>query len=119
VRDTPLLDPAPWPDTLPVARYRFTAEMADDLRLPVYAGSLLRGVFGAALRRTACMTGQRHCPDCPLWRSCPYPALFETPPQPSVLEQRFSQVPNPYVIEPPLGQTELRAGELLVFNIWC
>lgn len=105
------------PETLPVARYRFTAEMQDDLHLPSYAGSLMRGVFGAALRRCACMTRQRHCPDCPLWRSCPYPALFETPPQPTALGQQFSQVPNPYVIEPPLGLRELKAGELLVFNM--
>jgi hypothetical protein len=42
---------------LPVARYRFSFRMADDLRLPEYAGSLLRGQFGAALRRTACITG--------------------------------------------------------------
>lgn len=45
--------PVPAGTRLPVARYRFTFRMQDDLRLPEYAGSLLRGQFCAALRRTA------------------------------------------------------------------
>lgn len=103
---------------LAIARYRFTACFDQDLRLPEYAGSVLRGAFGAALRRTACMTGQPHCPDCPLWRSCPYPALFETPPRQTLLRQQFSQVPNPYVIEPPSwGTRSIAAGEPLVFHM--
>lgn len=103
-----------------LARYRLTARLEGDLLLPEYAGSLLRGVLGAALRRTACMTGQAVCQDCPLWRSCPYPALFEVPPQPTQLGQQFSQVPNPYVIEPPplsVQRTRLAAGEDLVFHL--
>jgi len=64
------------------------------------------------------MTGLPSCPNCPLWHSCPYPALFETPPQPTQLDQQFSQPPNPYVIEPPpLGWRHIRAGELLVFHM--
>jgi hypothetical protein len=64
---------------LPLARYRFTFRMEEELRLPEFAGSLLRGQFGASLRRTACMTGAPVCPGCPLYRTCPYPAIFETP----------------------------------------
>jgi hypothetical protein len=103
---------------LAIARYRFTARMLGELRLPTYAGSLLRGIFGAALRRTACMTGLPSCPPCGLWRTCPYPALFETPPSPTQLPQQFEQVPNPFVIEPPpLGLRGLAAGEDLVFHM--
>jgi hypothetical protein len=106
------------PAILPLTRYRITAVMHDELRLPDYAGSLLRGVFGAALRKAACMTGMPACPACPLWRTCPYPALFETPPQATQLRQQFSQVPNPYVIEPPpLGTRSIGAGEALVFHM--
>jgi hypothetical protein len=65
---------------LPVARYRFIFSMQDELRLPEFSGSLLRGQFGASLRRVACMTGLPECPGCPLYRTCPYPAIFETPP---------------------------------------
>lgn len=103
---------------LPVARYRYTARFEADLALPDYAGSLLRGVFGAVLRRHACTTGLSDCKACPLWRSCAYPAIFETPPQPTQFEQKFSQVPNPYVIEPPpIGMRHLAAGEPLVFHM--
>jgi hypothetical protein len=103
---------------LPVARYRFAFRMADDLPLPEYSGSLLRGQFGAALRRTACMTGARECPPCPLYRTCPYPAIFEAPPPEAHALQRFSEIPNPYVIEPPpLGTRHIGAGELMSFHI--
>ena len=87
--------------TLPIARYRFTFRAEHNIRLPQYAGSLLRGQFGAALRRAACMTGLQHCPDCPLFRTCSYPAIFETPAPAQHALQKFSHVPNPYVIEPP------------------
>lgn len=103
---------------LPLARYRFTAVFEADLVLPDYAGALLRSCFGAALRETICSTGQSDCKACPLYRSCAYPALFETPPRPTQFEQRFSQVPNPYVIEPPpIGCTQLPAGQALNFHM--
>jgi hypothetical protein len=103
---------------LPVARYRFAFRMQSDLRLPDFAGSLLRGQFGAALRRTACMTGAKTCTGCPLLATCPYPAIFETPAPPSHHLQKFSQVPNPYVIEPPpLGTRSIAAGEVLSFGM--
>jgi hypothetical protein len=88
--------------------------MEDDLRLPEYSGSMLRGQFGAALRRTACITGARECDPCPLYRTCPYPAIFETPAPETHPLQRFSQVPNPYVIEPPpLCTRHVPAGEIV------
>lgn len=103
---------------LPIARYRFTFRMQDDLRLPQYAGSLLRGQFGAALRRTACLTDAPTCKGCPLLATCPYPEIFETPPPAEHRLQRFSQVPNPYVIEPPaFGTHSVPAGKNLVFEM--
>lgn len=105
-------------DVLPVARYRFSFRMQDELRLPEYSGSLLRGNFGAALRRTACMTGLPECTGCPLYRTCPYPAIFEMPAPETHSLQRFSQVPNPYVVEPPpLGTRHVPAGEIFSFAI--
>jgi hypothetical protein len=103
---------------LPVARYRLSFRMQDELHLPDYSGSLLRGNFGAALRRTACMTGLPVCAGCPLFRTCPYPAIFETPAPQTHLLQRFSQVPNPYVVEPPpLGTRHVPTGEIFSFSM--
>lgn len=103
---------------LPIARYRFTARWQDAVRLPQYAGSLLRGQFGAALRHMACMTRQSRCADCPLQSTCPYTQIFEAPPPPAHALQKFSAIPNAYVIEPPpLGARDYAAGEDLVFHM--
>lgn len=102
---------------LPVVRLRFTAVFGEDLDWPAHGGALLRGVFGAALRQGVCSTGLPRCTECPLRASCAYPAVFETPPAPTQFAQRFEQVPNPYVIEPPAGPTKLRSGAPLVFHM--
>jgi predicted nucleotidyltransferase len=113
-------DPATVPagTRLPIARYRFTFRMRADLRLPEFSGSLLRGQFGAALRRAACITRARTCDGCPLLATCPYPAIFATPAPAEHPLQKFSAVPNPYVIEPPpLGTRFVAAGENLSFAL--
>jgi hypothetical protein len=103
---------------LPVARYRFAFRMQDDLRLPEFAGSLLRGQFGAALRRTACLTGAKTCGGCPLLSTCPYPAIFEAPPPATHHLQKFAQVPNAFVVEPPpRGSRCVAAGKTLSFSM--
>jgi len=108
------------PLPLPIARYRFTAVVQQPLQLPDYAGSLLRGQFGAALRQVACMTRQPTCTGCPLLQTCPYTRIFEAAPPAKGQHalQDFSQIPNPYVMEPPApGARTLQAGEALVFHM--
>lgn len=105
---------------LPIARYRFTARVQQTLALPDYAGSLLRGQFGAALRNVACMTRQPTCPGCPLLQTCPYTRIFEAPPpaKGSHALQDFSQIPNPYVMEPPTpGARVLNADQEFQFHL--
>jgi hypothetical protein len=105
--------------TLPLARYRLDFEVETPLHLPAYAGSTLRGAFGAALRATACMTRQKTCDGCPLIHTCPYAVLFETrPPADGHTLQKFTQVPHPYVIEPPQwGERDYAPGERLAFHL--
>lgn len=106
------------PEDWPVARYRLTFEVTKPMTLPDYGGSAIRGAFGHALRRTACMTHQTSCPSCPLYRTCPYAAIFEPPPPAEHELQRFSSVPVPYVIEAPLGgRRTIEAGERLSFTV--
>ena len=103
---------------LAVARYQFNFEVQDTLHLNFYSGSMLRGVFGHALRHLACMTKMANCKECPLYRTCPYPEIFETPPPEQHSLQDFSQIPAPYVIEPPpMGERVYRAGEILSFSM--
>jgi hypothetical protein len=90
------------------------------LELPHYAGSLLRGQFGSALRHIACMTRQPTCAGCPLQSTCPYSQIFEAPapPKGSHALQNFSDIPNPYIMEPPPPSARaLQAGEDFVFHI--
>jgi hypothetical protein len=105
------------PDPFPVARYRLEFETERALHLPEYAGSALRGVFGHALRRLACVTRERDCKRCALYRRCPYPQIFETPPPPEA-RRVYSEIPHPFVVEPPpWGTREHAPGSVLRFHL--
>ena len=91
---------------LPLARYRFRFEIAGGTEsrewlLKKYLGSAWRGVFGAALRNTVCVTRQPTCDGCALLSSCPYPQIFENrPPAGAEKMTRYPRTPGPYVLEP-------------------
>lgn len=104
--------------SFPAGRYRFEFEVTEPINFPEYAGSAIRGAFGWALRHIACMTRQRECRGCPLWRTCPYATLMETQPPDGHVLQKFSQIPHPYVIEPPeLGARVYEPGEVFGFHV--
>ena len=104
--------------TFPLARYRFEWRAGSTVSFPEYSGSMLRGAFGHALRQLACMTKQKECAGCPLISTCPYPAVFEPPPPVSHALQKFSQIPVPYVIEPPeWGARQVAKGEAFSFHL--
>jgi hypothetical protein len=104
---------------LHLTRYRFDCIAQTPIRLPDYAGSLLRGAFGRALRQVACITREKDCAPCTLKRACPYTAVFAPgrPEQPHPLLQN-SDIPAPYVIEPPLwGARIVAPGESFCFHM--
>lgn len=104
--------------SLPIIRYQLTFQVTEPIQLPEYAGSTLRGAFGRALRKIACMTKQTDCKGCPLYRTCPYTNIFETPAPTQHELQKFSQVPNGYIIEPPeWGEKIYFEGEKLQFSL--
>jgi len=84
----------------PLARLHFVATADHDLQLPRFTGSMLRGAFGHALKNLVCVTGLDDCRQCPLYRSCAYPAVFQPPP-PAHAGRGHAQIPVPYVVEPP------------------
>ena len=103
---------------LDLARFRLDYTVTAPLHLHYYAGSQLRGAFGHALKFTVCVVRHQECRECPLYRGCAYPEIFETPAPEEHHLQKFSQAPNPYVIEPPpLGARDYRAGETLSFGL--
>ena len=58
--------------SLSLGRYRLDWRVTRSIRLPDYAGSMLRGAFGHALRSIGCITREKDCAACPLRRDCPY-----------------------------------------------
>ncbi|HPE61152.1 MAG: CRISPR system precrRNA processing endoribonuclease RAMP protein Cas6 [Thiothrix sp.] len=99
---------------LAVARYRFRLQAETPIRLPAYAGSSWRGVFGHALRHSVCVTRAPTCDGCLLQGSCVYSVVFQTPARRDPLLIRVSDAPHPYIIEPlaTSGRT-FAAGEPL------
>ncbi len=91
--------PAP---ALPVGRYRMRFAAAGRLAMgDRYLGSAWRGALGHALKKTVCVTRERDCPTCLLYRSCVYPYVFETPPPPDTGKMRcYPAAPHPFVLEP-------------------
>ena len=88
--------------SLTLSQYRFTLLAEQEMRLPEYLGSTLRGGFGHVFRRICCATSQRDCKGCPLAQQCAYATIFEpSPPPDSSALRNLEEIPRPFVIEPP------------------
>ncbi|MFN3854224.1 MAG: CRISPR system precrRNA processing endoribonuclease RAMP protein Cas6 [Phreatobacter sp.] len=110
------MDPVRLSETVLVHRLVFEVRALDPIRLPDFAGSMLRGAYGHALRRLACMTGAKLCAGCGLAQLCPYPALFE--PSIRVLTTpRGGAPPPPFAIEPPDAERKIAPGEKWRFGL--
>ena len=108
---------APTSTPLPIARLHLTVRAEGPLQLPPYAGSMLRGAFGHALLALSPLPHTDGKP-CALHASCPYCQLFAAPPLPAHSLQKFSHMPQPYVIEPPTGGAQqLQAGQSFGFGL--
>lgn len=111
-------NPLNLPERLPIARYRLSFALADELILPPYAGSTLRGAFGHALRRATCMTRQKECAGCPLIDTCPYSRIFATPPNDLLNKSQQQNPPQPYIIEAPAQEPRFHsAGSRYQFDL--
>lgn len=104
---------------LRVERFRFVCRARDEMRLPPYAGSALRGMFGHALKRTVCVMDPPECASCLIYRSCVYPYVFETPPPPGAQRMRkYPAAPHPFVVAPRFTPREvMEAGAAFHFDV--
>ncbi len=83
-------------------RFKFTA--IDNINLPLFAGSVFRGGFGAALRKCCCTMPEKNCKDCMLASLCVYAAVFETAiSHVKKKNYQLSDYPRPFIIEPAFG----------------
>lgn len=84
-------------------RLRFHLKALNDCDLPAWKGSLLRGAFGHALKKTVCtMRSSQRCDDCLLRSQCGYTRIFETfiTEQPPPFLKGLDTSPRPFIFEP-------------------
>jgi CRISPR-associated endoribonuclease Cas6 len=99
--------------------YEFYIRAEDRILLPEYSGSTIRGAFGSAFKRIACLKGQGCSDRCLMAETCPYGYVFETsPPEGSVKLRNYQDVSKPFLFEPPEdGKAIYDRGEEIVFKL--
>ena len=107
------------PDKFTIARFQFNLSPLEEIRLPLYKGSTLRGGFGHAFKRVVCIQKGKVCNDCMVKSTCVYSYIFETsPPEDTEILRLYKNIPHPFVIEPPLTSQRLfKKDEEITFNL--
>lgn len=89
----------PQGQSLVIWRVRLECTARDPIGFPAFAGSVVRGAFGLALRQVSCTTGAPTCDNCPEIPICPYGYGFETPIPPDAPDAGSGEhVPHPFVL---------------------
>lgn len=105
---------------LPLIKFNFILKAKEELVLPPYKGSTLRGGFGISFRRMCCVNKKLNsCSNCSLKEKCVYAYIFETSPSKDTVRLRnLTEIPRPFVIEPP-AETKIiyQKGEILEFAL--
>lgn len=109
---------------IPYVRLRMTLQAEEPAVLPPFQGSMLRGAFGHALRRTVCVMGpEQECASCLLRHACVYTRIFEpyVEGEPPPFLRGIDQAVRPYVFEPlggiGHGEERLAPGDPLRFDL--
>lgn len=102
-----------------LTKYKLNLKIKDELHLPRYIGSTLRGGFGNSFRRIVCFHRGMNCTNCLLKEKCVYAYIFETsPPKDSDRLKKSRDIPRPFIIEPPInGKQEYKENEILEFGL--
>ena len=98
--------------------YAFTLESLEHASLPGYTGSTLRGSLGHSLLRLNCSQDTPVCQSCQSASKCPYLQIFGARSSGEGGCWQSSNIPHPFVIEPPLVHKETyRPGDTLTFRL--
>jgi len=106
--------------TIPYLVLKFNLVSSETARLPAFKGSLLRGTFGNALRKTVCVMGPKQpCLECFLNRQCVNTKIFETfifeePPR---FLRGLNTAPKPFILFCPDEKHEYQPDEYLHFEM--
>lgn len=105
---------------IPIYKFNFQLEALEDMNLPRYKGSMFRGAFGTAFRRSVCVTKLKVCDNCILKSQCSYFKIFETevPDNNIKVLNKVKKHPHPFVLHPPLEfRREYSKGEVINLSI--
>lgn len=103
-----------------LSRYNFAITPEEEVELPPYKGSTLRGGFGWIFRKISCIDREKSsCKECLLKDKCAYSYIFDTSPRSgSLILKNLDDIPRPFIIEPPLEtKTIIKKDEILNFNL--
>ena len=96
-----------------IHRYEVKIKAVTPFAIPYFPGSMLRGAFGVALKRTVCLNKDKDCASCVLNKSCVYQFLFET----QVDIPDITNPPHPLMLYPlALGSKKMRRGSVYQFG---
>lgn len=102
------------------SRFRFQIATEDELSLPSFTGTTIRGGFGYQFKKIVCLKKElKSCKECALKKVCAYAYIFETSPhEESEKLKKIQDIPRPFVIEPPeRGKRLYKKGEKIEFNL--
>ena len=102
----------------PITRFSLKFQALENIQLPKYAGSTLRGAFGHALKSMACLTASRNKGVCrcePAER-CLYRQLFDPPKKTLKYQDRVQDIAPPFIIEAYSLPEQIRQGEIAKFH---
>lgn len=99
----------------PITRYAIRFQAHEDIELPHYAGSALRGMFGHSLKAMTCLTAKSATDSCRCVSNdhCLYRQLFES--SSVTIQERQQDIPVPFVIEALGLPRRLKAGQAATF----
>jgi CRISPR-associated endoribonuclease Cas6 len=105
---------------IPYLRLRCTLRAEEEALLPSFKGSMLRGAFGRALRKSVCVMGpEQPCETCGLRAACLYTRLFETfiESEPPPFLRGQTAAPRPFVFEAEDERRRFAPGDRLRFDL--
>lgn len=88
---------------LKLYKFIFRFKIENDIQLPQFKGSMLRGAFGAAFKSTVCITKYKTCDKCLIKNQCSYFTIFETELDNNNLWflNGIKKFPHPFIIHAP------------------
>lgn len=97
----------------PISRFCIKFQALENIHLPAYAGSTLRGAFGHALKNIACLTASNNRDQCQCQpaESCLYRRIFDPAKQQLMLQNRVQDIAPPFLIEVHSLPTRIAAGQ--------